>query len=85
MGTSKNLIHRGARMTNQQQPLPPKKIALVIDGEVVDVLHTDDRLAAIFLSEPVIVDVTNNTSVPDDFNIVGMLYNKNENIFSPKE
>lgn len=43
-------------MTNP--PLPPSKIALVIDGEVLDVLHTDDRLAAIFLSEPTIVDAT---------------------------
>lgn len=38
--------------------LPPIKIAFVIDGKVVDVLHTDERLAAIFLSEPTIVDVT---------------------------
>ena len=43
-------------MTNQA--LPPVKIAFIIDGEVVDVLHTDERLGAIFLSEPVIVDVT---------------------------
>ena len=40
------------------QTLPPVKIAFIIDGEVIDVLHTDERLAAIFLSEPVIVDVT---------------------------
>ena len=38
--------------------LPPVKIAFVIDGVVADVLHTDDRLAAIFLSNPTIVDVT---------------------------
>lgn len=38
--------------------IPPIKIAFVIDGEVVDVLHTDSRLAAIFLSDPKIVDVT---------------------------
>lgn len=43
-------------MTNQT--LPPVKIAFIIDEEVVDVLHTDERLGAIFLSEPVIVDVT---------------------------
>ena len=43
-------------MTNPE--LPPVKIAFVIDGEVVEVLHTDERLAAIFLSEPIIVDVT---------------------------
>lgn len=38
--------------------LPPVKIAFVIDGEVVDILHTDNRLAAIFLSEPLVIDVT---------------------------
>lgn len=38
--------------------MPPKKIALIIDGEVVEMLHADERLAAIFLSNPTIVDVT---------------------------
>lgn len=42
----------------EQQPIPPVKLAFVLDGKVQDVLHTDDRLAAIFLSEPIIVDVT---------------------------
>lgn len=38
--------------------MPPQKIALIIDGEVVEMLHTDERLTAIFLSNPTIVDVT---------------------------
>jgi hypothetical protein len=42
----------------EQVPLPPHKIAFVIDNNVVDILHTDARLAAIFLSEPLILDVT---------------------------
>lgn len=37
---------------------PPVKIAFIIDGKVVDVLHTDERLASIFLSDPVVIDVT---------------------------
>lgn len=45
-------------MTEQAPQLPPAKIAFVIDGTVVDVLHTDDRLASIFLSQPTIVDAT---------------------------
>jgi hypothetical protein len=45
-------------MTEQTPALPPVKVAFVIDGTVVDVLHTDERLGSIFLSEPVIVDVT---------------------------
>ena len=45
-------------MTDQTPSLPPVKIAFVIDGTIVDVLHTDERLGAIFLSDPTIVDVT---------------------------
>jgi hypothetical protein len=40
--------------------LVPKKIAFVVDGTVLDILHTDERLAAIFLSQPQILDVTEN-------------------------
>lgn len=43
---------------------PPVKLAFIIDGEVVDVLHTDLRLAAIFLSEPIIIDVTGADGQP---------------------
>lgn len=45
-------------MTESTPALPPVKIAFVLDGQVVDVLHTDDRLAALFLSQPTIVDAT---------------------------
>jgi hypothetical protein len=31
-------------------------LAFVLDGEVADILQTDDRLAAIFLSQPQIVE-----------------------------
>lgn len=43
---------------SEEQNLPPVKIAFIIDEEVVDILHTDERLAAIFLSQPIILDVT---------------------------
>jgi hypothetical protein len=45
--------------------LPPIKVAFVLDNKVVDVLHTDERLGAILLSNPLIVDVTgdNNTQL----------------------
>jgi hypothetical protein len=58
------------------QQVPPNKIAFIIDGEVVDVLHTDDRLAAIFLSDPEVVDVTSiylNSPNPD-INMTGWTY-----------
>lgn len=58
------------------QELPPNKIAFIIDGEVVDVLHTDDRLAAIFLSDPQVVDVTSvyEQSPNPDINMTGWTY-----------
>jgi hypothetical protein len=31
-------------------------LAFVLDGEVADILQTDDRLAAIFLSQPQVVE-----------------------------
>lgn len=33
-----------------------KMLAFVLDGEVVEILQTDDRLASIFLSQPTIVE-----------------------------
>ena len=39
--------------------LPPVKLAIINDeSAVIDVLHTDERLAAILLSNPIIKDVT---------------------------
>lgn len=34
-------------------------LAFVIDGEIVQIMGTDERLAAILLSNPIVVDVTN--------------------------
>jgi len=34
------------------------KLAFIIDNEVVQVFECDERLAAILLSEPVVVDIT---------------------------
>lgn len=36
-----------------------EKIAFVIDGKVVDVIHCQTRLAAILLSDPIIVSARN--------------------------
>lgn len=55
LGTNQNLLQGGDEVNENT---PPVKIALVIDGFVVDVMHTDDRLASILLSSPTILDVT---------------------------
>jgi hypothetical protein len=75
-------------MSNQPQPaLPPIQVAFVIDGQVIDILHTDERLAAIFLSQPTIVDVTNFKDNDGNPNIirVGYLYDSESGIFSTPE
>ena len=67
-----------------QPVLPPNKIAFVLDGVVQDVLHTDDRLAAILLSNPTIVDATKQyVNQVDGFNVVQWGYKDGE--FIPAE
>jgi hypothetical protein len=65
------------------EELPPVKLAFVIDGEVVDILFTDNRLAAIFLSEPTIVDVTELIETEGKGSVlVGSAYDPETNKFS---
>lgn len=60
--------------------LMPVRIALIIDGVVQDVLNTDDRLAAIFLSNPKIVDVSEISE--SEFITSGYLYNEETGTFT---
>ena len=62
--------------TEHNHELPPVKIAFILDNEVVDILHTDERLAAIFLSGPRIMDVTEFTPP------VGAIYDPETNLFT---
>jgi hypothetical protein len=57
-----------ARPAQNSQPIPAdntKKLAYVIDGKVVQTLATDERMWAIILSQPTIVDITDIT-FPDE-------------------
>jgi len=68
---------------SEEQPLPPVKIAFIIDNKVVDILHTDNRLAAIFLSEPLILDVTDNKDVNGNFTLlINSTYDPETGIFT---
>ncbi len=71
-------------MAENQANIPPIKIAFVIDNEVVDILHTDSRLAAIFLSEPKIIDVTEGFETGNPVK-VGSTYDPETNTFIDKE
>lgn len=44
-----------------QPTLPPIRLAFILDGVVQDIINTDERLAAILLSEPLVIDVTPET------------------------
>jgi hypothetical protein len=57
------------------------RVAFIIDGVVQDVLNTDNRLAAIFLSQPTIVDVTEVSE--SELITFGYTYNQDSNTFTP--
>jgi len=60
-----------------------RKIAFVLDNEVVDILHTDDRLAAIFLSEPKAIDITDKIDTEGVASVlVGSYYDEASNTFA---
>jgi hypothetical protein len=59
-------------MTEERDPAPIK-VAFIIDDVVIDIINTDDRWGAIFLSEPVAVDVTER--VKAGLPIIGTIYN----------
>jgi hypothetical protein len=45
------------------------KLAFIIDGEVVDTLKSHERLGAILLSDPLIVDITDKeVNIGDAYN-----------------
>lgn len=65
----------------EMNEIPPIKIAFILDNEVVDILHTDERLAAIFLSEPKMIDVTGQLVENEGIVRVGIKYNPETNTF----
>lgn len=71
---------RAAANTPISADLPPVMLAFVIDNNVVDVLHTDERLAAIFLSEPKVVDITPADGIQQVF--VDDIYDENTGSFT---
>lgn len=67
-------------MTEQHDPAPIK-VAFIIDNEVVDIMNTDDRWGAIFLSEPTCVDVTDLVKAGTP--LIGRIYDENTKNFAP--
>jgi len=71
-------------MSIENIPTPPIKLAYIIDNEIVDILHTDQRLGAIMLSEPLIIDISENFY--DEENrptiLIGATYSPETNSFT---
>lgn len=67
-------------------PLPPVRLAFILDGRVQELLNTDTRLAAIFLSQPVVVDTTGQDIKilakynPDNGTFTGPQFDENGNL-----
>ena len=62
--------------------LPANKLAMVIDGEVVDILHLDNRIAAILLSEPKIIDISELYAADNNSVRVGSKYDEETKEFT---
>ena len=67
-------------MAQHNHELPPVRVAFVLDNTVVDILNTDDRLGAIFLSNPTVVDITGNENL--SVITIGSEYNPETNEFT---
>jgi hypothetical protein len=67
-------------MPNHDHELPPVRLAFVLDNLVVDIINTDQRLAAIFLSNPTVVEITNPENLSSV--ILHSTYNPETNEFT---
>jgi hypothetical protein len=67
-------------MSEHNHELPPVRVAFILDNVVVDILNTDERLGAIFLSNPTVVEVTNYEDMSSVR--VGSEYNPETNEFT---
>ena len=72
-------------MGNTEVQLPPDRVAFVIDGEVVEVLYVNEKLAAILNSNPLIVDVTGMTVDVGGIVQSGVLYDYKTKTFKNPE
>jgi hypothetical protein len=71
-------------MTSQLSQLPPDRVAFIIDGEVVEILYVNEKLAAILNSDHIIVDVTGMTIEEGGIVQRGILYDVETKTFKPR-
>ena len=69
-------------MTEQNTQPSRIKLAFVLDNEVVEILHTDDRLSAIFKSNPIVIDITEKMNNPETNIWLGASYDQATDTFT---
>lgn len=60
------------------------RVAFIIDDIVVDMINTDERLAAIMLSEPLVIDITGMVPGQDGL-YINSKYNPETKTFTPPQ
>jgi hypothetical protein len=63
----------------------PVKLVFVLDGRVVDLLSTQDRLGAILLSQPLVLDVSDLISDPSNNIQMYAKYDNETGKFTPAQ
>lgn len=53
-----------------------RSLAFIIDGEVAEVINYDDHMAAVLLSNPLIVDISNINVTSDGWTFDGSAFSK---------
>lgn len=56
------------------------EVAIILDGEIQDILRAEVRLAALLLSDPKFIDITDLDNKPN----IGNLYNEETEEFNEK-
>jgi hypothetical protein len=73
------------KQAREKENTPPVTLVYLIDNTVVDILRTDERLAAIMLSNPVILDLSDVEALPEINAVVGATYDPEKKIFTLPE
>jgi len=73
------------KLAKEKHNIPPVALVYLIDNVVVDILRTDERLAAIMLSNPVILDLSDIESLAEINAVVGATYDPETSSFTLPE
>lgn len=73
------------KKAKEKSNTPPVALVYLIDNTVVDVLRTDERLGAIMLSQPVILDLSDVENLSSINAVVGATYDPETATFTLPE